>query len=426
MSGMEQIVLRVIQRNKNTITFDFSVTEGLEKYFSGKPFVVEYPVDISGVPEAVLAVPFVSNVLPIIWLTDSKLVLPTLDKDFFDCIPNVKKGYETMFPESVFAGEVCPGEIVACEQNGSGCGALFSGGLDATQTLVSHFDEKPHLISIWGSDIQYDNETGWKAVHDGIAETAQRFDLPDAVIRSSFRAFDSEDALNRYLAKPLKDNWWHGVKHALALLGHAAPYVYLKGLSTVYIAASNCLADGVVRCASNPSTDNHVRFAGCRVVHDGFEYSRQDKVRNMVEFANKTGKQITLHACWQSQSGSNCCHCEKCYRTMAGILAEGADPAEFGFYETERTLPDMQRYIVEGKVLNANLAISYWKHIHDGVCRNRDKLKKTKNWKYLKWIAEADFLHHEQLKMPLQYRIRKKLAEFQFYQALHRLKERLK
>jgi len=197
-------------------------------------------------------------------------------------------------------------------------------------------------------------------------------------------------------------------------------------LSTVYIASSNCPADGVVRCASNPTTDNYVRYAGCQVKHDGFEYSRQDKVRNVVDFAKETGKQITLHACWQSQTGKNCCHCEKCYRTMAAILAEGADPVAYGFYEAKQTLPDMQRYIIEGKALNANLAVSYWRHIRDSICRNRSVLRQTEYWKYLKWIANADFLQHEKIKMPLQHRIRSKLADLRFYQALHKLKEWLK
>ena len=185
--------------------YGFAVSEGLQQYFSGDPFVIHYPVEIDSVPGSILAIPFVCNVLPIVWLTDSILVLPELDKDFFDCIPYVKKGYETMFPESVFAGGVCPDKLVENTINGDGCCAFFSGGLDATQTLVSHFQEKPHLISIWGSDIQYDNEIGWQKVHDGIADIATRFSLPDVVIRSAFRQFDNEAVLHETFKEQLKD-----------------------------------------------------------------------------------------------------------------------------------------------------------------------------------------------------------------------------
>lgn len=429
---MDCITLTNISVAENTITYAYRVTPALERFFTPQtPFMISYtaqgnPLLLDSVPQAVLAIPFVCNVLPIIWLTNSKLILPELDKDFFECIPNVKQGYESMFPESVFAGEVCPEKIAETKAQGNGCAALFSGGLDATQTLVSHLDEKPHLISIWGADVRFDNAKGWKAVYDGISKTAQRFQLSSAVIHSSFRAFDNESALDKAFSEQLKDDWWHGVKHGIALLGHVAPYAYCKGISTVYIASSHCPSSHMVRCASNPRTDNHVRYAGCHVKHDGFEYSRQNKIRNIVDYTSKTGVEITLHACWQSQSGSNCCHCEKCYRTIAAILAEGANPVAFGFYNTEQNLADMQRYIIDGKALNANLATNDWVHIQNRITQNKAILRHKNYWKYIKWITKADFYHHETLKMPLLYRIQKRLAKFKFYQTLHKLKERLK
>lgn len=421
---MERVSLNTIKIDQNKVEYIFSVSDGLKKYFSGKPFVIEYPMSLETVPDGVLAVPFVCNVLPIVWLTDSKLILPELDKDFYNCIPEVKKGYETMFPESVFAGQVCPERVVECRTTGDGCGAFFSGGLDATQTLVSHFDEKPHLISIWGSDIRYDNEVGWKAVHDGIAETAQRFGLADVVIRSTFREFDDEGVLHGTFIEQLKDGWWHGVKHGLGLLGHAAPYVYINGLSTIYIASSNCPADGLVRCASSPLTDNHVRFAGCGVVHDGYEFSRQDKAHNVVTFSKENRNEITLHACWQSQSGRNCCHCEKCYRTMTAIIVEGGNPENFGFLEARKTMPAMRACLIGGKQLTPFLAESQWIHIQNRLIENKGLLAVNPFLKSIQWITTTDFHHIERAKMPLSYRLRVKLSSFKFYRMLHRLKEK--
>lgn len=412
---MENITLHSISKTGNSIIYDFSVSPGLAAFFSGKPLQVHYPFDISCVPNAIAAVPFVSCILPVIWLNDATLVLPELDKDFFECLENVKKGYAAMFPESSFAGRFEIGHIVPYERPSTGrCAMLFSGGLDATQTLVSHLEEKPELLSIWGSDIRYDNEQGWHNVHQGICEISSRFGLKNAVIRSSFREFDNESVLDRHFSAQLKDTWWHGVKHALALLGHVAPYAYINGIDRVYIASSNCPADGVVRCASHPSTDSHVRYNACQVIHDGFEFSRQDKAHNVVDFCRRTGKVVTLHACWQSQSGSNCCHCEKCYRTMAALMAEGADPLDFGFALSTKTLPDMQRYVVRCKELNPNTAKSYWKHIHDRILENQASLKKLPTWKYMKWIAKADFLHRDQLTLPLGYRIERRIAFSRF------------
>ena len=103
---MESIVLNKIEKENNKVCYKFSVSNGLQKYFSDSPFEIYYPDSIEGIPDAVLAVPFVCNVLPIIWLTDSLLYITELDKMFFKSIPEFKKGYMTMFPEAEFLGNV--------------------------------------------------------------------------------------------------------------------------------------------------------------------------------------------------------------------------------------------------------------------------------------------------------------------------------
>lgn len=45
---------------------------------------------------------------------------------------------------------------------------FFSGGVDAFSTLISHIDETPELFTLWGNDILYDNQSGWKNVEKHI------------------------------------------------------------------------------------------------------------------------------------------------------------------------------------------------------------------------------------------------------------------
>lgn len=421
---MEEIVLHSISKVGNTITYLFSTSEGLVEFFSGKPFVIEYPEDIEAVPDAVAAIPFVCNVLPIIWLTNSVLRVEALDKSFYDCILNVRSGFEQMFPESTFAGEILADSIVECDIPASGGSAtFFSGGLDAVHTLVRHLDEKPALLSIWGSDIRFENVDGWELVHKGIAEYAEKYNLPDVMIRSSFRDFDNEGLLHKTFSAQLKDGWWHGVKHGIGLLGHAAPYAYLHGIKTVYIASTNCPADGHVRCSSNPLTDNHVRFANAIVVHDGFECSRQDKVHDLVDYIAHTGDRVSLHVCWESQSGSNCCRCEKCYRTMVGLIAEFADPVYYGFDHTRSTIKNLQRHLI-GNYRSSSILQEQWTHIQNRIVAHRSELKNHPDWKHVKWLVKADLWHPESLAEPIS--IRERLSQYRFYQKLHKLKLKLR
>lgn len=411
-----------INKSENTVEYDFSVTAGLKKYFSEKPYLIEYPENMENVPDAVLAVPFVCNILPIVWLSNSTIILNEIDKDFSECIPNVKSGYEEMFPEASFGGDVCVENIIdsSSKCKNDGCAMLFSGGLDAVNTLISHFNENPILISIWGADVKFDNSEGWQKTLNGIEDAAAHFGMKPYVIHSSFREFDYEGILNTDYCEQLKDNWWHGIKHSLALLGHTAPVVYLHGLSKVYIASSNCSEDTNVRCASNPITDNRIRFSGASVIHDGYEYSRQKKAQNVVEFVKNTNNRISLHVCWQSQAGQNCCKCEKCYRTMAALLAEGADPTEYGFFEANQNLPRMRDHIYSFQ--NRYILKNQWLHISNRVKENRESLVNTPYWKYISWLEKADFSDIDNIKTPVTLKIRQKLSNYKFYRKLHNLK----
>ena len=129
------------------------------------------------------------------------------------------------------------------------------------------------------------------------------------------------------------DGWWHGFQHGIGVICHAAPIMYSMGKKIAYFASTYTKEDkGKVTCASDPSIDNCVRFCGARVYHDGYELNRQEKIDKIVQFAEQSGIRVSLRVCWESKGGSNCCHCEKCWRTILGLYAAGADPREYGFH----------------------------------------------------------------------------------------------
>lgn len=409
---MEVITLNSILKQGNTISYDFSVTEGLQKYFTGKLFRITYPECIEQVPDSVLAVPFVGSIIPIVWLTHCELRLDSLDGTFYHCLPDLKKGYETMFPESLFKGYITVKQLDTFpETKGHHCAMFYSGGVDSMFTLISHLDEKPELLSIWGSDIRYANQDGWKLVHRAIEEAAVQCGLSESFFHSSFRDFDDEGVLHTEFSNQLKDGWWHGVKHGIALLSHVAPYAYLHNITTMYIASSNCPEDGHVRCASNPLTDNQVKFVNCQVIHDGFDNNRQKKIRRIVEFNRNTRVYLPLHVCWESQQGGNCCHCEKCYRTIVGILAEGDDPSKYGFNTWKSEIVEMRKNMVDNKKRDAKTYHAHWTHISKRIQEQKSNLKDKSYWKDIKWIGETDFDDIESIDVDLKYRIYRKLSQ---------------
>jgi hypothetical protein len=86
-------------------------------------------------------------------------------------------------------------------------------------------------------------------------------------------------------------------------------------------------------------------------VHDGYEFSRQAKIHYITKYVKESKEQLFLRVCWESSGGSNCCRCEKCYRTILAIIAEGGEPRNYGFnfnnYEFWKMMLDLRSKLRE-------------------------------------------------------------------------------
>ncbi|MDE5558716.1 MAG: hypothetical protein K2J32_13700 [Ruminococcus sp.] len=297
-----------------------------------REFCAIFDEEISEVPIGILMIPFVSELLPLIWILDAELIINEIDQSFYESISEFKKGYMRMYPDIDFKGTLTPGRVVANAHSTERKAVLFSGGVDAFTTLISHIDEKPDLITLWGADVDFGNEDGWKEVKKQVKETANNFSLHYHIVRTNFRKLIDPVKMRAYMdtINP-KYEWWHDFQHGIGIISHAAPLAYQLGIGTVYIASSFTAADGHYTCASDPTIDNHVKFGSANVVHDGYDLNRQMKIHKLCEFSDYFSSNVPIRVCWKSTGGRNCCHCEKCYRTMMGILAEGKDPKKLGF-----------------------------------------------------------------------------------------------
>ena len=329
---MNKITVSEINATGRLLRIRYDVASGLAQYFTAERlFEAEYSEDISAVPESLLVIPFVCNVLPIAWLADATLELPQLDREFYEGIPGVLEGYRKMSPMLEFKGDVQVGQLVDNSYTPSDkVGALFSGGVDAFATLIAHAEEKPRLLTLGGADVKLTDTEGWDRVKQHAINTCKEFDLPSPLlVRSNFRLLVNEGTLGELVAAS-GDGWWHGYQHGIALLGHAAPVAYLERWKTLYI-ASSFTPDNKTICASDPSIDNKLHLASTRVWHDQYDFHRQQKVGHIVDHCRAMGRKAMLRVCWITSGGTNCCVCEKCQRTIFALLAEGEDPADFGF-----------------------------------------------------------------------------------------------
>lgn len=389
---MSILEIRSIKIDKNRIDIYFSTSEDLDKYFSDtKHFWAEYSIPLNGVSYSMALVPFVCNILPIIWMTDSELILSELDIDFYDSINKIKEGYIDMYPQLNFGGKINVDKLVDNKKETDKIALLFSGGLDAFSSLAGLASKQPELVTIWGADVSISNETAWTKVEKHIKEVADEFNLNYIVVKSNFRIFLDVEKLNILVAKS-GDNYWHGFQHGIALVGLTAPYANLQGVKNIYISSSfteemkkNSLetSNKIITCASDPSIDNFVCFGSTSTIHYQYEMNRQMKTQYIYTFSKQSKKNMMIRVCWLSINGDNCCKCEKCYRTICGFWAEGADANDYGFNIGTDYSPQLIRDLKTKDLRPLN-----WENIQSRFIENRENIRETE---FMEWIINADF-----------------------------------
>lgn len=371
----------------NRISYRYRVQGEWRKYFNvGTEFFIEYSEDVSKTPESIAVIPFLCNVLPIAWVCNACVVVPELDFDFYNHIDEIKQGYINMYPQIKFGGQLTVGKLI--ERDYETCAetaAFFSGGVDSFDTLIAHAEEHPTLITLRGSDIKLSDTEGWERVSKHTRETATQFGCKNLFITSTFRLFLNEGALSNLVMPLANDGWWHGFHHGIGIISHAAPYVYLHKFKTIYI-ASSFTKENWAPCASDPTIDNHVNLGKCKTVHDGYEFSRQDKIRRICDYKRATGKPIRLRVCWQSSGGQNCCACEKCYRTICDILAEGENPTDLGFPFYSTALLEQIKLDFQKPSMARQFLARRWASIQARFREKPENLPKE-----LAWLMEVKF-----------------------------------
>ena len=371
----------------NRVVYRWKVSGEWRACFTGNSvFEITYPFSLENIPEGVRMIPFLAQVLPAAWICNAEIFVPECDADFFHCLDSVKAGYCSMYPMIPFGGKLTAGRLTSdasTEQKDHSL-VCYSGGVDAACTVLSHLQEAPSLVSLWGADVPWTDTENWKVLESLLRSNADQLGLELLTVRSSFRGLLSVKNLG-FRIKASGDGWWHGFQHGLGILGHLAPVAWKTGASTVYIASSNVARDKCT-CASDPTIDNFVRFCGARVIHDGYDLNRQQKIRKIVSWTAEKGIALPLHVCWEKHSGDNCCHCEKCWRTILGLCAEGADPRDFGF-----PLFDGFRHLSEDLEADYHRMMprftANYRPLQDAL---REKMKREYTPPELTWLSRVD------------------------------------
>lgn len=415
------IILKDLSVEHGLVQCTIKVSEEIRHYFTTDKFFIEYEEDMSEVPESILACPFVASLLAFAWVTNSVIWVDEIDSTFYEALFRVRESYQDIYYNFPLKGRVVPSKFIEnrLRDNTSISKSLilFSGGADCHASLIRNLNKRPVLCNIQG---WYKSVDG----HDDVAEADRRdilnfskeFELPFSYVRSNFAQIIDSGRFDAKYKKTLGDSLWHGFLHSMAFISIAIPLAYKKGINEIIIASS--LTTGLnFLCASNSTTDSEIRYSGeGKILHDGFELHRQNKIHIITDFQRKLNRPYFMRVC--SFHDENCCHCEKCFRTVLGIVAENSDPEDFGFHINKSLKEHWQ------EAMNEHIALMsftseralHWPHIIKIMKANYTQMSTDKK-EFVDWFINFDFEAHKKRALMEYYRknffniLRRKLSK---------------
>lgn len=382
-----------ISGNK-TLMFQLTCSKKVQKFFSSNMLVFEYDQDISGVDPSILSIPAVASIIGAAWAIGADVHVESLDDKYVEALNRIKLVIKEWYPKLPFSTEL------VTEPGSNSCpadkfGLLFTGGLDAVTSYIKHREKDLTLITVSGKGGHISSYKQNNNELNGFLTKKS----PHNMIKTNI-----EQVLDvLFFNKKFSLDWWMNIAHGTVLTSLCAPLTCVEKIGTLFISSSFTYASNFA-WGSHPLIDNKLRWANTKVVHDNFEANRQEKIRVFLkDYITETGKFPTLKVCsYYADLGANCQRCEKCSRTIVGLLVEGIDPNKCGFIINANTLNRIKESLRDGQFFrrrklaekgltkfNRTASIDEWEEIREVV---PEKIEKDDYGakQFFEWLRDFD------------------------------------
>ena len=220
--------------------------------------------------------------------------------------------WHAWYPELAPVAIEAPTAPSAHPSDPRGIGLCFSGGVDSFTSLIKHNGPTAtspfrvtDLLLIHGADIPLSDGEAFARLVPRMADVAREFGTGIIDLSTNLR-------VTRWARAE-----WGRLSHA-ALLA-AAGHVLEPRLSHLLI-ASSARYDRLMPWGSHPLTDPLYSSSGLRVLHDGADTERPEKI---MAIAAHPAVHRHLRVCWIGRTDTNCGVCPKCFGTMLGLELAG-------------------------------------------------------------------------------------------------------
>ncbi|MEK7150860.1 MAG: hypothetical protein AAB783_01540 [Patescibacteria group bacterium] len=252
------------------------------------------------------ASPFLAAVLlPCMQMREDITVEGSISTQFFantrKLMTTFSSWSDAFHPIAISADRVVP-DIKA----GKDTACFFSGGVDSFYTFLKNKSSITHLISVHGFDMYLSNKALYKEVLTNVQKIAKREGVEVVPVETNIRDF-----VDLYV------DWDWEVGGGLGSVALALR----AGFEKIYVAGTYSW-DQMMPYGTHPDTDPLWSSETMRIIHDGNEARRLDKV--LWQIAKSDTALKYLKVCYQNPKGKyNCSKCEKCLRTMLALEIAG-------------------------------------------------------------------------------------------------------
>lgn len=395
---MKYIELKNIIIKGNRCEYEFDYPEEFEPYIADNSqnlfFELPESLDLQSVPESILTVPFVGAMYCATILTGIGIKVPVLDKAFYESIPRIEAAFKKIYPYTNYSSSVIVGKLVnnSNRSDTTKTSVFFTGGVDATSALVGTIDEKPTLINILGGDILISDTDSRDALVKYMTELTQQIGNEFVMMKSNCRRFFNEQQLQLRLNATLRPEhnhgWWASIGHILSMVSTIAPVLYCRNITKHYI-GSGYSTKANTYDANSPDMVEAIKIADCNFISSDPDLDRNEKIKKIADFCGSKGLKVKLKVCWHRKASENCCHCEKCYRTIAAIIGNHQDPNNYGFKFEEEDYKTMHHFLKYNEV-----SPGFWQPNQELFQRNAEYWCKDKN---MSWILNIKFNDYRRL-----------------------------
>ncbi len=229
-------------------------------------------------------------------------------------LPMIQDIYATWAPTLSRVDVRAP--VRPAETPGPGAALFFTGGVDSFDTLLSHRSEIRTLVYVSSFEAPLRSAALRDEIVARLEAAAAAFGARLIRVQTNLTWREVERVIQPARISPTLWNFelTHGA--ALASVAHGLP----AAIGRVYIAASTTY-DDLFPWGSHPLLDPLWSSESLEVVHDGCAVRRVDKARGLADC--EPAREALRVCAVQDRTSYNCCHCEKCIRTMTALEIAG-------------------------------------------------------------------------------------------------------